>query len=79
MCIVHVQQIGTSRQIAQRDFYARLAARQFLRIHKSFLVAFDAIESIEGAQLKIGNDVLPVSKAYRAEVMARVEERMLRR
>lgn len=57
----------------------RLPAAQFLRIHKSFLVAFDAIESIEGAQLRIGNDVLPVSKAYRAEVMARVEERMLRR
>lgn len=57
----------------------RLPAAQFLRIHKSFLVAFDAIQSIEGAQLKIGNAMLPVSKAYRPEVMARIEERMLRR
>lgn len=57
----------------------RLPPAQFIRIHKSYLVAFDAIQTIDGTELTIGEVKLPVSKAYRAEVMGRIEERMLKR
>jgi len=45
----------------------KLPGKQFCRVHKSFLVAIDKIESIERNGIKIQKETIPVSDTYRDE------------
>lgn len=58
---------------------SQLPPPRFVRIHKSFLVAFDAIESIDSSSLTLAGVSLPISKPYRNTVMTMVEQRLLHR
>lgn len=49
-----------------------LPQNQFLRIHKSYIVAIDKIELLEGNQVVIGKAKLPIGASYREAVMKRV-------
>lgn len=40
---------------------------QFVRVHKSYLVAVDKIEAIERQRIYIGKAVIPIGDTYRAE------------
>jgi len=52
---------------------------QFFRIHKSYLVPFNKIESIERNRIKIANDLLPISDTYREAFFEILKEKgMLR-
>ncbi len=42
---------------------------EFLQVHKSFAVAQKHIKSIEGNRIFIGNDIVPIGKLYRTNVM----------
>ncbi len=42
-----------------------LPSRQFCRVHKSFIVALDKIESVERCRIKIGDRTLPISDTYK--------------
>jgi len=46
-----------------------LPPEQFYRIHKSFIISLDKIESIEGNMVKIGNTKLPIGNLYRQDFM----------
>ena len=46
-----------------------LPADQFIKVHKSYLVAASKIESIEGNQIKIGAHYIPISRSSKEEVM----------
>lgn len=41
----------------------KLPSKQFMRIHKSFIVNLDKIESIRGQRIKIGTHDIPVSES----------------
>ncbi len=56
-----------------------LPAGQFVKIHKSYLVPIAKIDSIEGNEVKIGNEKLPLSRTLRAEVLERIEGKLLKR
>jgi len=43
----------------------QLPESKFIRIHNSYIVAYDAIEAIERDRLQIGEVFLPVSESYR--------------
>jgi len=47
---------------------ARLPARQFIRIHKSFLAAKNRIRTMEGNQVEVAGEWLPVSRSKRETV-----------
>ncbi|MBI1227072.1 MAG: response regulator [Bacteroidetes bacterium] len=49
-----------------------LPSDQFLRIHKSYIVAVDRISAIEGNQVVIGKEKLPIGASYREVVMERL-------
>ncbi len=40
----------------------------FLRIHKSYIVAVDRINYIEGNQLQVGNSFIPIGRSFKEEV-----------
>jgi DNA-binding LytR/AlgR family response regulator len=44
---------------------SQLSNHQFIRIHKSYMVALSKIESIEKHRVQIGSVLLPVSESYR--------------
>lgn len=46
-----------------------LPNNQFLRVHKSYIVAVDKVESISGNQLVIGDIKIPVGASYKTKVM----------
>lgn len=47
------------------DLEQKLPRQQFCRVHKSYLVALDKIESIERDRITIGKAIIPVSDTYR--------------
>jgi len=50
-----------------------LPVDQFYRIHKSFIISFDKIESIEGNMVKINNAKLPVGNSFRQNFMLHIK------
>jgi two-component system, LytTR family, response regulator len=46
-----------------------LPANNFMRIHKSFIVALNKIESIERNRIRIGSELIPIGLSYRERFM----------
>jgi DNA-binding LytR/AlgR family response regulator len=42
-----------------------LPAASFCRVHKSYMVSIDKIESIERDRIRIKNELIPVSETYK--------------
>jgi DNA-binding LytR/AlgR family response regulator len=57
-----------------------LPSDRFLRVHKSYIVATAHVEAIETDGLRIGGNVIPVSRSEREAILARIMDgRLLRR
>jgi DNA-binding LytR/AlgR family response regulator len=56
-----------------------LPTKQFVKIHKSYLVPIAKIDRIEGNEVHIGNEKLPLSRNLRAEVLERIEGKLVKR
>jgi DNA-binding LytR/AlgR family response regulator len=57
----------------------QLPVHLFVRIHKSFLVAISAIQTIDSNEVITSLIRLPISKNYRNDVMNRIESRFIKR
>lgn len=58
----------------------QLPAHRFIKIHKSYLVAADKVESIEGNEIKIGPHQIPISRNNKEEVLEKIlQNRLLKR
>lgn len=55
-----------------------LPATDFLRTHHSYIVGLKWVDEVSRDDIKIGDEVVPISDSYRKEVRAYVEERYLR-
>lgn len=57
-----------------------LPNNQFVRIHKSYLVSVNAIQSVDGQEVKLSNkQSLPLSKHFKDEVMETLSKRLIKR
>jgi DNA-binding LytR/AlgR family response regulator len=54
-----------------------LPSENFVRVHKSFIVALDKIISIEHNRIKIGNKLIPIGETYNKIFYKMLEERKL--
>jgi DNA-binding LytR/AlgR family response regulator len=52
-----------------------LPNNQFVRVHKSFIVALDKIDSVERNRIKIGDRLIPISETYRKIFFDRIEKK----
>jgi DNA-binding LytR/AlgR family response regulator len=50
-----------------------LPREHFLRIHRSFLVAIDKIDSFSAAEVEVGGRTLPIGRKYKEYVAGRLE------
>jgi len=57
----------------------QLPANHFIKTHHSFLVNCSRISFIQGDEIKIQNNVLPISRKYKDALMLMVSERLLKR
>ncbi len=53
---------------------AQLPATKFIRIHNSYIVSLDAIESVQKNEVLIGDKSLPVSDGYRKSFMEFIDK-----
>lgn len=49
-----------------------LRAPKFLRVHKSYIVAVNKIQTVENSSVKLTNETIPVSRSYRKTVFQHV-------
>ncbi|MEO7801664.1 MAG: LytTR family DNA-binding domain-containing protein [Ginsengibacter sp.] len=57
-----------------------LPADLFLKTHKSYIIAISKIDSVEGNDLRVGNNQIPISRNLKDEVMAKLlGDRFLKR
>jgi DNA-binding LytR/AlgR family response regulator len=57
----------------------QLPATQFLRIHKSYLIARDKIQSFIGNEIVIATHRLPVGKNYKDDVMKMIDSKLIKK
>lgn len=51
-----------------KELEEKLPEKQFIRIHKSFIVSIKFIDTLEGNIVEINNEKLPVGKSYKGDV-----------
>lgn len=54
-------------RMTMKSIEEKLPSLEFFRVHKSFIVSLDKIESIRNLKIKIGNAQIPVSESYSEE------------
>jgi len=52
-----------------------LPERHFVRVHKSYIVALNKIDSIERSRIFIGEKIIPVGDTYRDQFFKMIEDR----
>jgi DNA-binding LytR/AlgR family response regulator len=77
--IIHTSQKKYITYITFTGIEDQLPSDLFIRIHKSFLVAISAIQTIDGNEVITVQMRLPLSKFYKNEVMTRIESRLIKR
>lgn len=63
--------------LSMKSMEEKLDSRQFIRVHRSFIVAISRIDSLEGGQLFIGRHAIPISRNLREQVLEKVVSRNL--
>lgn len=65
----YLQICTTNKKIMTLKSFKNLAcflpAKEFIRVHNSFMVSISKIESIERNRIKIGDKLIPVSESYK--------------
>ena len=75
---VKIHLLSTQRPVITRMsmklLEEKLQPYNFLRVHKSYIVAADKITAIQKSMISIGTAEMPVSENYRDALMARIKE-----
>lgn len=53
-----------------KNLEAKLPPEQFIRVHKSYIIALPKVEYLEGNSIKIGDGFIPIGTTYREAVKA---------
>ena len=54
------------------DLINKLPEQEFVRVHRSFIVAINHIDKVYGDGLIISGTEIPISKSYKKSLMARI-------
>lgn len=63
------QKEPVSSLMSMQSLEERLPAKQFMRVHRSFIVNLDKIKTIERNCIVFGKEYIPVSESYKAKFM----------
>lgn len=71
-CRIHTTDKEYLITLPLKAFSEKLAADQFLRVHRSFMVNLSKVDELAEEYVVIGKKMIPVSKNYREEVARRL-------
>jgi DNA-binding LytR/AlgR family response regulator len=71
VCVYTVKRKYLVRTSLQ-NYVEQLDKNLFLRIHRSYVVNLSMIEKVLGAQVKIGDCYLPISRSYKEDLLSRL-------
>ncbi len=78
--IFHTNKEKIMALVPLKNIFELLSETEFIKIHKSYVVAKDKIESIVGNQILIADKLLPISTRMRKEVVEKLTgNRLLRK
>jgi DNA-binding LytR/AlgR family response regulator len=52
-----------------KNISSQLPEKQFIRIHKSYIISLEAVKYIEGNQVKIDDEYLPIGLTYKEDLL----------
>ena len=55
-----------------KEIKDKLPAPDFMQVHRSFVVRIDKIDSLDASVLKVNDQLIPVSRSYKKEVLNRI-------
>ena len=70
--VVHTREKKLITYLTFKSVEEYLPSAQFIKVHKSFIIAFDKVDSFEGNQLFIGRHCIPVSRNFRDVLVSRI-------
>ncbi len=74
---IHMEQGKLIALMTIKSLEQQLTTRKFLRIHKSYIVALEKINSLRGNEVVVGKHKLPVGKSYKDSLLKIVNERLI--
>ncbi|TVQ06942.1 MAG: DNA-binding response regulator [Bacteroidetes bacterium] len=75
--VIHTNQQKLITMMTMKSIEEILPLKKFIRIHKSYIANKDKISSIEGNEIKIGANKLPIARNRKQEVMDQIIPRNL--
>lgn len=57
-----------------KNIEEKLSSRDFIRIHRSFIVRIDKINNIETSNLQLGDKILPLGNMYRKDLLEKISQ-----
>ncbi|MFD2515484.1 LytR/AlgR family response regulator transcription factor [Pontibacter locisalis] len=60
--------------LSMNKMMEKLPDTKFLRVHRSFIVSLQKIDSIEKSRIRIGNKEIPIGEVYKEQFLKWVEE-----
>ncbi|WP_347838549.1 LytTR family DNA-binding domain-containing protein [uncultured Draconibacterium sp.] len=64
---IHLNTEKIVTNLSMKKIFSLLPEDQFYRTHKSFIIAVDKIESLEGNMVSISGEKLPIGNSYRSD------------
>lgn len=71
-CIIYVPDRKMITYITFSGLESQLPSDKFLKVHKSFIVALDKVNSLDGNEIVIGSARIPISRGLKDEVLKRI-------
>lgn len=66
--------------LTMKNAEEQLPPQRFVKVHKSYLVAADKVEALEGNEIRIGQHHIPISRQTKEEVLEKIlQNRLLKR
>ena len=69
---LHQQPKPVITRMSMKSIADKLPVKQFMRVHKSYIISMDKISSIRKNRIYIGQFVIPVSDSYKDEFFKRI-------
>lgn len=76
---IHLSNRQLLAYLTLKGIESQLPPTGFVKVHQSYLINFSKITAMEGNQVVVQDQYLPVSRNFRESLMRMIDERMLKR
>ncbi len=69
---IHTSERKYTVRLYLKTVEERLTSLKFIRVHRSYIVALDKVESLEENTISVNNNLIPVSEMYRSQFLTKL-------